>query len=708
MERVQETIKQEEKVGKVKQEEPAAQRDSTAVKEEVVEAHVNGSGSDDVIMEVTQETIKQEDDRGLKQEESAGAAQDSTAKEEDEDAFEVVEAPAQNGSAMGSSSGPDDASAAATPSVTPRNTDGVMKPKSTAYGQPKRVLSSGNFPEPGSMLGPFFCVGRLGKGTFCSIHRCLSLESGDDQPKLVAAKVELKNFENSGVIEGESIMLQHLDESLPPKTVPKYLGLYKSDEAAAIVMELLPGEDMHYLREQGGRRRVSVKDAVYLTADVMLPLLREMHKAGVVHRDVKPSNCVRLKGKEFSLVDFGLSKSILVSKDSPHADTSHPWPQNPQQCLRKERETADFRGTSMYASLRVHQGRDYSRRDDMWSLLYVFCDLISGGLPWMSHAAVREREECRKLKELICDSPEETAQMLMGEDYHVSKFKREMAAKKEGAELPNLAVPLALSKDEKKVKLLTEAFKHVASLNYSDEPDYELLQRCLHGFLEEPVVSGDPPVEDIAWDTLDATTPKNRRTPKWKEGVPRWELEDDPDTVDQELWAEAEAEKAKAPPPQPSSMYGSSVDFSRLPVEWQYRIAQMEHAAKNPTQVEHHRALRDFMLVALPLVYSTWDTNAYERPMNVSNRDRYLREVYYKLINKCLAFARKFNNFSDRQCYYSVESSSNAAKRHKVALEMDEDKSSATSKRDMLAVSKVLSALEAARQAESRKGPPPL
>ncbi|EEC50328.1 predicted protein, partial [Phaeodactylum tricornutum CCAP 1055/1] len=102
---------------------------------------------------------------------------------------------------------------------------------------------------------------------------------------------------------------------------------------------------------------------VYLAADVMLPLLQRMHEAGVVHRDVKPSNCVRSTGeRDFCIVDFGLSKSAGF--------------------YRLEREKAEFRGTSMYASLRVHQGKDYAPRDDVWSLLYVFCDLVSGGLPW--------------------------------------------------------------------------------------------------------------------------------------------------------------------------------------------------------------------------------------------------------------------------------------------------------------------------------------
>lgn len=591
--------------------------------------------------------------------------------------------------------------AVATPAVTPRGTEVSMKSsaKPSSYGQPKRVLSVGNFPQPGSMLGPFFCLGRLGKGTFCSIHKCISLEEGE--PQLVAAKVELGEFVNSGVLEGEATMLQHLDSCLPPKTVPKYLGLYKSDEAAAIVMEYLPGEDMHFLRELGGRRRVSIKDSVYLTADVMLPLLQEMHKAGVVHRDVKPSNLVRYSGKHFAIVDFGLSKSILVPRESPHADTSHPWPRS-NQCVRKERPTADFRGTSMYASLRVHQNRDYSRRDDVWSLLYVFCDLVSGGLPWMSYAATRDRDMCRQVKERI-HTEDDTEQMLMGEDYHVSKYKRGMAEQKGSTALPPLAEPLAMSKDKKKVQILSNAFKHVASLNFADEPDYDLIRRCLYEFLQDPVEE-DSRIADIDWDNLDESLTTKSGVQRWKEGIPTWELEDCPRKIDEELWFEAEAERVKTPAPK-TSVYGSSDHFSRLPLEWQYRIAQMEHSATK--SAPPHVALRDFMQCALPLVYGTWDSQAYEWGQNLPNREWYRREVYYKLITKCLNCAMKFENFETQSCFYETdETSSRPSKRRKIAWSIDKGK--ATIPSDRAAVASVLFALEQAKKAESRKGPAPL
>ena len=207
------------------------------------------------------------------------------------------------------------------------------------------------FPEAGSTIGAdndFFCLGKLGKGTFCSIHKCVDLSYShrrattttkkSPKQRIVAAKAELASFLDSGVIDGEASVLRFLDASLPTGMVPTFVDYVRqpgmtsqnnnssadlstaaaSAQAAssvpqapeaggisAIIMEYLPGEDMHLLRdrhcqiiketekaENNGEkipRRVSVEDAVYLVADVMLPLLKAMHEVGMVHRDVKPS-----------------------------------------------------------------------------------------------------------------------------------------------------------------------------------------------------------------------------------------------------------------------------------------------------------------------------------------------------------------------------------------------------------------------------------
>lgn len=101
-------------------------------------------------------------------------------------------------------------------------------------------------------------------------------------------------------------------------------------------------------------------------------MLKRTPSRGFVHRDIKPSNFL-IEACELDaltvpcyIVDFGLAKKHLD-------DSGKPIP---------ARETAQFRGSSLYASLNAHEARDLSRRDDLWSLLFILIDFSVGNLPW--------------------------------------------------------------------------------------------------------------------------------------------------------------------------------------------------------------------------------------------------------------------------------------------------------------------------------------
>ena len=378
--------------------------------------------------------------------------------------------------------------------------------------------------------------------------------------------------------------------------------------------------------------------------------------------------------RDFCLVDFGLSKSLVVPEDSPVADRLHPWPEDRpwmrpahfagKGCYRTPREAAEFRGTSMYASLRVHQEKDYCPRDDIWSLMYVFCDLVSGGLPWMQNAANRDRVGCYEAKLWVhgdssnsdgsagAGAIDRTEELLKGDVYHVAVYShQEKHGKNESAllELSKQFPPLELSRDTQKVQLLRKAFRHLATLEFHDLPDYDLIQECIRGFLKGPLPQEDLTIKPVDWAAIDERmmmSPANRKSGRVM--APRWDFVDDHDALDEDIFEDAE-ETAKAD--------RRADDYlSRLPVETRFRLAQLDYnlnAHKSGT-LPPHRALRDWMQLALPLLYDDWDARKFEDGGHRTSTDGFKRDIYLRLLRQCEAYATTFDNFSSREYYYEV------------------------------------------------------
>lgn len=418
--------------------------------------------------------------------------------------------------------------------------------------------------------------------------------------------------------------------------------------------------------------------------------------------------------KSFKIVDFGLSKSFIVPKDSSFADPNRPWKgkwmspsfskgdsskNNIEGCIRQERESAEFRGTSMYASLRVHQGKDHCPRDDIWGLLYVFCDLVTGGLPWMSHAAARDRSSCQIIKEMVVgergkddwsgkgesegkkegmagnpnpdlipkNGEDAMEWLLYGSEYHMAKYKRDKAeGSSDPDSLPLLPEPLSLAKNEHFVACLRKAFRHVASLGFVEMPDYDLIGQCLKGFITDTPDDAPP----IDWNERMSTSKRRRSTANvitaTETGGVAWELLDnedaDPLEVDTlveaenerraglEATAEAAGDTSLLDPG--ASLSGEAADLARLPLQMQFCLSQAEYNARNPKSIPIHVALRDWMALALQLANSKWDAAAWERGNHRTDDDGYRNEVYLSMLQKCLKAAEPFNCFAERECYY--------------------------------------------------------
>jgi uncharacterized RDD family membrane protein YckC len=137
-------------------------------------------------------------------------------------------------------------------------------------------------------------------------------------------------------------------------------GAHQVDGRPAIAMELCPGETLEHRISKG--KPIPIEIAVRWTLEI-LDGLEAASRAGVVHRDVKPSNCFITEGEGVKVGDFGLSRSL---------DTDIQLTQS-----------GAFLGSPLYASPEQVRGREVDQRSDIYSCGATLYALLSGHAPFL-------------------------------------------------------------------------------------------------------------------------------------------------------------------------------------------------------------------------------------------------------------------------------------------------------------------------------------
>jgi hypothetical protein len=145
-------------------------------------------------------------------------------------------------------------------------------------------------------------------------------------------------------------------------THPRCVFVLTADEEAGrpyIVMELMPGDTLKDLVAEHGP--LPVPDAVAKTLDV-IDGLQEAHRLGILHRDVKPSNCFLAPDGRVKVGDFGLSKSLERKTDLTGSGA--------------------FLGTVLYAAPEQLRGEPADYRVDVYAVCATIYYLLTGQAPF--------------------------------------------------------------------------------------------------------------------------------------------------------------------------------------------------------------------------------------------------------------------------------------------------------------------------------------
>ena len=165
---------------------------------------------------------------------------------------------------------------------------------------------------------------------------------------------------------------------------PRCVFVLKAEEESGrpyIVMELMPGATLKDLVRQQGPLAPAV--AVAKIMDVLDGLI-EAHSLGVLHRDVKPSNCFLMTDGRVKIGDFGLSK--LVAPDAEASELSRMGAIGNDGGDDKQKagltRTGAFLGTPLFASPEQIRGEPIDFRCDVYSAAATLYFLLTGRAPF--------------------------------------------------------------------------------------------------------------------------------------------------------------------------------------------------------------------------------------------------------------------------------------------------------------------------------------
>jgi serine/threonine-protein kinase len=133
-----------------------------------------------------------------------------------------------------------------------------------------------------------------------------------------------------------------------------------------IVMEYIRGKTLRDVLQNEGR--ITSQRASEIVADVC-SALEYSHRAGIIHRDIKPGNVMLTPEGAVKVMDFGIARAVAATTSTVTA-------------------TAAVMGTAQYLSPEQARGENVDARSDLYSAGVLFYELLTGRPPFTGDSPV--------------------------------------------------------------------------------------------------------------------------------------------------------------------------------------------------------------------------------------------------------------------------------------------------------------------------------
>ncbi len=214
---------------------------------------------------------------------------------------------------------------------------------------------------PGTVLGPYEIVAPLGAGGMGEVYRAKDTRLGRE----VAVKVLPQHLSSNPEVRARFEREAKTVSSLNHPHICTLHDVGREGETDYLVMELIEGETLAARLMKGALPLAEVLKIGAQIADA----LDRAHRAGVMHRDLKPGN-VMLTRSGAKLMDFGLARATGLGSASEL--TSSPTVAGP---LTAE---GTILGTFQYMAPEQLEGQEADARSDLWALGCVLYEMATG------------------------------------------------------------------------------------------------------------------------------------------------------------------------------------------------------------------------------------------------------------------------------------------------------------------------------------------
>jgi predicted ATPase len=213
---------------------------------------------------------------------------------------------------------------------------------------------------PGSRLGPFEIVASLGAGGMGEVYRARDTRLD----RMVAIKLLPFSFSQRGERLQRFEQEARAASSLNHPNIVTIYELGNDLSSHYIAMELVEGKTLRELLMAGA---LPMRKALEIGTQIADGLTKA-HEAGITHRDLKPENLMVSQDGLVKILDFGLAKLALPSRDQLETVSVRGTPTTSGAIL----------GTVGYMSPEQVAGRALDFHSDQFSLGLVLYEMVTG------------------------------------------------------------------------------------------------------------------------------------------------------------------------------------------------------------------------------------------------------------------------------------------------------------------------------------------